>query len=70
MDLQGFMLHCAHRLNHGKKRVARLMRELMIRSIVKKKYKVTTNSQHRRPVSENQLNTHFDPVYLNFHRFR
>jgi putative transposase len=49
----------------GKKRVARLMRELGIRSIIKKKHKVTTNSQHRRPVAPNLLNRQFNPNRLN-----
>lgn len=49
----------------GKKRVARLMRELQIRSIIKKKYKITTNSRHLRPVAPNLLNRQFNPKRLN-----
>lgn len=39
--------------------VARLMRERGLRSIVKKKFKKTTNSSHRYPVVENYLNQNF-----------
>ncbi|MFY7814755.1 MAG: IS3 family transposase [Chryseobacterium taeanense] len=39
--------------------VARLMRERNLRSIVKKKFKKTTNSSHRYPVAENYLNQNF-----------
>ncbi len=39
--------------------VAKLMRERDLRSIVKKKFKKTTNSSHRYPVVENYLNQNF-----------
>ncbi len=39
----------------GKKRVERLMRELGIRARQKRRYKATTNSNHKRPVAENHL---------------
>lgn len=39
--------------------VTRLMRERNLRSIVKKKFKKTTNSSHRYPVAENYLNQNF-----------
>jgi transposase InsO family protein len=39
--------------------VAKLMRERGLRSIVKKKFKKTTNSSHRYPVVENYLNQNF-----------
>lgn len=39
--------------------VAKLMREGELRSIVKKKFKKTTNSSHRYPVVENYLNQNF-----------
>lgn len=42
-------------------RVARLMRKAGVRSIVKKKYKVTTNSNHKYPVAENLLDRNFSP---------
>ncbi len=43
----------------GKKRVERLMRELSIRARQKKKYKVTTDANHKLPVAQNHLNRQF-----------
>jgi transposase InsO family protein len=40
--------------------VAKLMRAHMIRSIIRKKYVVTTDSKHKYPVVENKLNQQFD----------
>lgn len=40
--------------------VAKLMRKENIRSIIKKKYKITTNSKHRYPLVENLLQQKFD----------
>lgn len=40
-------------------RVARLMRKAKIRSIVKKRFRVTTDSEHKYPVVENKLNRQF-----------
>ena len=40
-------------------RVARLMRELGIRAVGKRKYRVTTRSQHSYPVADNLLDRHF-----------
>lgn len=45
----------------GKKRVEKLMQELGIQAIAKRKYKVTTDSRHSRPVAENHLNRQFTP---------
>lgn len=42
-------------------RAARLMKKAKIRSIVKKKFKVTTDSKHTYPVVENILNREFNP---------
>lgn len=39
--------------------VAKIMREENLRSIIKKKYKVTTDSSHKYPVVENVLNREF-----------
>jgi putative transposase len=39
--------------------VAKLMREEHLKSIVRKKYRVTTNSSHKYPVVENVLNREF-----------
>ncbi len=51
LEKQG--IHC------GKKRVERLMKEAVIRSIQKRKFKVTTDSKHNLPVAENILNRDF-----------
>jgi len=40
-------------------RTARIMREMGIRSVVRKKYKVTTESSHQYPVADNILNRNF-----------
>ena len=40
--------------------VARLMREEHIRSIIRKKYVVTTDSKHKYPVAENKLMQQFN----------
>jgi len=53
----------------GKNRVYRLMKKLGIRSKIKRKYKVTTDSKHKEPLSANLLNRHFhvdlpDRVYV------
>jgi putative transposase len=44
----------------GKHRVARLMREHNIRSVHKRKFKMTTDSNHRYPVAENILDRKFE----------
>ena len=45
----------------GKKRVERLMSELGIQAVAKRKYKATTDSAHTKPVAENHLNRNFTP---------
>jgi DNA-binding transcriptional regulator LsrR (DeoR family) len=40
-------------------RVARVMKKAKIRSIVKKKFRVTTDSEHKYPIVENKLNRQF-----------
>jgi len=45
----------------GKKRVERLMQELGIQAVAKRKYKVTTDSTHTKPVAKNYLNRQFTP---------
>jgi len=45
----------------SKKRVERLMQELDICAVAKKKYRATTDSNHSRPVAENYLNRKFTP---------
>ena len=49
----------------NKKRVARLMRENGIRSVTKKKFKVTTHSAHNYPISPNLLNQDFSAGEMN-----
>ena len=49
----------------GKKRVERLMCELEIQAVAKRKYKATTDSAHTKPVAENLLNRDFTPDKLN-----
>ena len=45
----------------GKKRVERLMSEMNIQAVAKKKYKATTDSAHTKPVAENHLHRDFTP---------
>ena len=45
----------------GKTRVERLIRELDIQAVAKKKYKATTDSSHTKPVACNHLNRNFTP---------
>lgn len=42
-------------------RVARMMRKAKLRSIVKKKFKITTDSSHKFTIAENVLNRDFKP---------
>jgi len=43
----------------GRKRVARLMRELGLQGVCPRKFRVTTNSDHEHPVADNVLNRDF-----------
>lgn len=45
----------------GKKRVERLMQEMGIQALAKRKYQATTDSKHGKPVAENHLNRNFTP---------
>jgi len=45
----------------GKKRVERLMRQMGIQAVAKKKYKATTDSSHANPVAGNLLDRNFTP---------
>jgi len=51
----------ARNLSVSRPRVARLMKLAGIRSIVRKKYVVTTDSKHHYPLVENRLNRNFNP---------
>ena len=45
----------------GKKRVERLMSEMNIQAVAKRKYKATTDSTHHKPVADNLLDRNFTP---------
>ncbi len=45
-------------------RVGRIMRKINLRSIVKKKFKITTDSSHKFPIPENKLDRDFKPGNL------
>jgi putative transposase len=49
----------------GKNRVIRIMRDNKIRSIAKKRFKITTNSKHNNPVFDNILNRQFNVTKSN-----
>lgn len=49
----------------GRKKTRRLMKEANILVRYRKKYKVTTNSNHKQPVYENILNRQFQPAMAN-----
>jgi len=59
----------AHLNNHGysrsKPRVAKLMQDQGLKSKVKKKYRLTTNSKHRYAISSYHLNRNFSTQRLN-----
>jgi len=46
-------------------RVARRMKELGLRALAKKKFKVTTDSEHSKPIYENVLNQDFTTTAIN-----
>ena len=45
----------------GKKRVERLMQEMGLRAVARRKYRVTTDSAHTKTVAKNHLNRQFTP---------
>lgn len=47
--------------NHGKARISRLMKERGLEAKGKKKFRVTTESEHSRPVADNILDRDFAP---------
>lgn len=49
----------------GKHRVMTLMKKLQLKPVARRKYKVTTDSHHSRPVYENALNREFNPIKMN-----
>ena len=52
-------------LKASRPRVAKLMKNAGLRSKVRKKYKVTTDSNHKYPVAKNHLNRAFSPDRIN-----
>jgi putative transposase len=50
---------------HGKNRIVRLMRKDGLYSKTKRKFRVTTDSNHSQPVAPNLLNREFSPARLN-----
>lgn len=52
-----------HEVNH--KRVARLMAESGLQGAHKRRFQITTNSEHSRPVAQNLLDRQFQPAELN-----
>lgn len=48
----------------SKKRVSNLMRRHKLKSIVKKKYKTTTDSKHNYPIVKNRLKRKFNTPYI------
>jgi transposase InsO family protein len=50
---------------HGKNRIARLMRKDGLFSKTKRKFRVTTDSSHKQPVAANLLNREFNPARPN-----
>ncbi len=49
----------------SRQRVAKLMKENGLKSKVRKKYRATTNSNHKFPVAENHLDRNFTPKGIN-----
>jgi len=52
-------------INVSRPRVAKLMKKAGCKSKVKKKYRVTTDSNHKYPIAENILNRNFKPNRIN-----
>ena len=50
---------------HGKVRLRRLMKELNLKPKAARRFKVTTNSQHNKPVAPNILGQRFSPYAAN-----
>ena len=45
----------------GKKRIERLMQEMGMQAVARRKYRVTTDSAHTKPIAKNYLNRQFTP---------
>ena len=57
-------------LKINRKRVERLMRENKIVAKTKRKFKVTTNSKHKRPICENLVAKYSPSFFRNFYHLR
>ena len=55
----------AQGINVNKKRVAKLMRENGVKSVHRRKFRVTTDSKHSLPIAENVLNRDFKATEIN-----
>lgn len=51
--------------NGGKHRTANLMRKLNLKPIIRRKFKLTTDSKHNLPIYTNVLNREFNPSKMN-----
>lgn len=49
----------------GRKQIARIMRQAGIRATAARKFRVTTDSKHDRPIASNILNRQFNPLATN-----
>jgi len=49
----------------SKNRIARIMKKHGIKSKIKRRYKITTNSKHKLPVAENLVEMKFNPEKAN-----
>ena len=47
------------------KRIARIMKKHEIKSKIRRRYKITTNSKHKLPIAENLVEMKFNPVKAN-----
>ena len=56
---------CSEGVRCGKKRIARLMRENGIRSLMNRRFKVTTRSDHRLPLAEGLVGRDFTTASIN-----
>jgi putative transposase len=56
---------CSEGLRCGKNRIARLMRENGIRSLMNRRFKVTTRSDHRLPLAEDLVGRDFTTASIN-----
>jgi len=54
-----------HGIHVSRRKVAKMMRQEGLQSKIRKKYRVTTDSNHKYPIAENHLNRDFYPNELN-----